>query len=84
MNNSNSVHKQTPSKALLSFRPQELRHAANWIDRDNNIHQIINAVTMFRKLEELCGEIEIDNFSGGVLKFELNGKKINRYFESAS
>jgi len=76
--------KEKPSEALLNYKPKELRHAANWIDRDNGSHQIINAVTLFRKLEEMSAEITIGPRGSGFISFNVNNKRVIRYFESAN
>lgn len=79
-----SYKSASPQKELLKYSPSELRHTANWIDRDKNNVLFLNVVSMFIKLRELNAELDIRPDSSGSIEFELNGKSVIRYFESAS
>ena len=79
-----SYESQKPSKELLKFKAKELRHAANWIDREKGVLVVLNAVSMFKKLQDLQASVEINPDSSGLIKFDFKGQSIVRYFESAS
>lgn len=79
-----SYNKTPPKKELYNYTPKELRHAANWIDRDQGNQLILNTVSLFKKLSELNAELAVGPDNTGVISFTYNNKQIKRYFESAA
>lgn len=73
-----------PLQELLKFSPRDLRHAANWIDRDNNRYPMMSLHAMLRKLIALKAGIRIkpNESELGTIEFDVNGVKITRSFKS--
>jgi len=76
--------KEKPKEELLKYSAKELRHAASVIDRNNKKHNILNAISIFKKLKELDAELHILPDESGYITFPYEDREIYRDFKSGS
>lgn len=70
---------------LMVYSPKDLRAAANWIDRENNVFPLINVLSLSQKLKALDGSLRFITGESGEIKFwlEEKGSYVIRNFASA-
>jgi len=53
-------YKMKPAQELLQYSSNQLRHAANWADRNKGIYQPLSVIAMIKKLNDLNATLEIE------------------------
>jgi len=76
--------REQPIEELMTYSAKELRHAASFIDRNNGKHNILNLVSVFKKLKDLGAELHINEDETGSILFHYDGKERYRDFESGA
>lgn len=76
--------KEPPIEELKNYTAKELRHAASYIDRDNGKHQVLNMISVFKKLKELKAELHILSNETGYISFKHGKNKVRREFSSGA
>lgn len=83
--NDTAIKRDIVLEELMGYSPKDLRAAANWIDRENNVFPLINVLSLSQKLKALDGSLRFITGESGEIKFflEEKGKYVIRNFASA-